>query len=45
MRLKIKSIGDGERLARLFEESHIEHRGNNTYLVVDRVKRRRMALA
>lgn len=41
MRMKCKSIKDAEHLANLFEESHIEHRDGHTWLVVDKVHRKK----
>ena len=45
MRIRVRSIGDAERLSRLFEEAHIEHKGRYTWLVVDKVKGKKMARA
>ena len=45
MRLECKNYEDAERLSRLFGESHIESRGSKCYLVVDKARRRKMAVA
>lgn len=45
MRIKCKTYEDAERLSRLFQESHIEQVGRSCYLVVDKVRRRKRAIA
>lgn len=45
MRIKVKTHEEAERLAKKFEQCHIEHQAGNTYLVVDKVKHRKRAVA
>ena len=40
MRIKIKDYKDAEKIGELFDDSHIEKRGDDVYLVIDRVKQR-----
>lgn len=45
MRIECKSYEAALRLSNLFDECHIEQAGNHTYLVVDKVRRRKKAVA
>lgn len=41
MRIKCKSYKAAEKLSHLFNESHIERRGDKCFLVVDKLKARK----
>jgi len=40
MRIKVKDYEEAEKMGELFEDCHIERKGNNIYLVIDKVKQR-----
>jgi len=40
MRIKVKDYEEAEKMGELFEDCHIERKGDNIYLVIDRVKHR-----
>jgi len=40
MRIKVKDYEDAEKIGELFEDSHIERKGDDVYLVIDRVKQK-----
>jgi len=40
MRIKVKDYEEAEKIGELFDDSHIERRGDNVYLVIDKVKQR-----